>query len=165
MEVFEVLGINWKILLGQIINFFVLLYLMKKFVLKEFLRILKERKEKIERIIFEEKEMREKLFNIEKEKERVLQNAQEIAEKIIEEAKEKAKEKVEKMLEEAEKTKKKIIEEGKKLATNQIEEMKKNFYQKNLELVFLIVEKILKEKIDKEKDMKIIQRIFQENEK
>lgn len=162
MEVLEVLGINWKILLGQIINFFVLLYLMKRFVLKYFLKILEERREKIERIVSQEKEMEEKLLSIEKEKEQILQDAQKIAEKIMKEAEEGAKEKVEMILKEAEEIKEKIIEDGKRLAVNQIEQMKKDYYQKNLELIFLAVEKILKEKIDKEKDMKIIQSILQE---
>ncbi len=164
MEIFEALGINWKILIGQILNFLVLFYLMKRFVFGPFLRILEQRKEKIDLVFSKEKEIKEKLLSIEKEKEKILKEAEKMAQAIIREAEKRAKKTTEAILEEAQKTKEEIIAKAKKTALNEIEAMKNDFYQKNLELVFLIVEKFLKEKLTKEKDKEIIKKLLKENE-
>ena len=42
--ILENLGIDWKILLGQIINFLVVLFVLKKFAYKPFLSVLNKRK-------------------------------------------------------------------------------------------------------------------------
>lgn len=47
-DLIEQLGINWKLLLSQAINFFILLAVLTVFVYKPLLAKLKERKEKIE---------------------------------------------------------------------------------------------------------------------
>lgn len=44
----EALGINWKILLAQIVNFIILFWLLKRFALKPFLSVLKKRQTDIE---------------------------------------------------------------------------------------------------------------------
>ena len=46
-ELFEQLGINWKLFLSQLVNFFILLFVLRAFVYKPFLAIIKERSKKI----------------------------------------------------------------------------------------------------------------------
>lgn len=46
-ELFEQLGINWKLFLSQLVNFFILLFVLRAFVYKPFLLIIKERSKKI----------------------------------------------------------------------------------------------------------------------
>lgn len=47
-ELFENLEIKWQLLLAQAVNFFVLLFVLKKFLYKPMLRFLRERREGIE---------------------------------------------------------------------------------------------------------------------
>ena len=58
------LEINWKILLGQIVNFAVLFFALKFFVYKPLLSLLKTRREKIEEGVNKSKQAEEKLGQI-----------------------------------------------------------------------------------------------------
>ena len=157
MEMLNALGIHWKVLLGQIINFLILLYLLNRFVFKGFLDLLKKRKEKIESGIKKEREYAEKIEMTKKERENVLKRAQEKSVRLLEEAEKKAKEKEREILALAEKEKQRMIEEGKKIGKIEAARLKEELFQKNIELVSLLTGKILKEKIDPEKDKKFIE--------
>ena len=85
MGIFEAFGINWKILLGQIINFLILLYLLKRFAFKPFLRTLRERREIIKAGVEKETQAEERLKMIEREREKTLKETQERAELILKE--------------------------------------------------------------------------------
>ena len=47
-ELFSKLGLDWKLLLSQAVNFLLLLFLLRKFAYQPLLKVLKERREKIE---------------------------------------------------------------------------------------------------------------------
>lgn len=47
-ELFENLEIKWQLLLAQAVNFFILLFILKKFLYKPMLKFLRERREAIE---------------------------------------------------------------------------------------------------------------------
>lgn len=156
MELFEALGINWKILLGQIINFLLVLYLLKRFALKPFLKILNERKEKIEKGIEKTAEAEKRIKIIEEGKEKILKESREKASLILRKSEERGKEKEEEILKRTEEEKMRILAEAKRLGQIEIDKMKGEFSKKNLELVLNLTEKILKEKVDLKKDSEII---------
>lgn len=156
MEIFESLGVNWKILLGQIINFLLILYLVKRFALKPFLRILKERKEKIEEGVEKANEAERRIKMLEEERGKILGESQEKAGLILRKGEERGREKEEEILMAAEKEKQRVLADAKKLGQIQIERMKENYYKQNLDLVLSLTEKILKKKIDLKKDEEII---------
>jgi len=161
----EKFSINWKILIGQIINFLVLFFLAKKFVFPRFFALLKEKQETIEREKKAMEELEEKRRAIEREKERVLNEARERADSILKEAKEKAREKAKTILEMAQKEREKIITETKRIGKEEIERMKKEFWKKNLEIVLSLTEKFLAKKIDAKEDKRIILKLLKELEK
>ena len=49
MEIFEKLGIDVKLVIAQLVNFFILLYVLKRFAYKPVLKILEDRERKIEK--------------------------------------------------------------------------------------------------------------------
>ncbi|MBU4298658.1 F0F1 ATP synthase subunit B, partial [Patescibacteria group bacterium] len=149
-------GINWKILLGQIINFLLVLYLLKRFALKPFLKTLTERKEKIERGIEKTAEAEKRIKVIEQGKEKILKESREKANLILRKSEERGKEKEEEILKRTEEEKMRILAEAKRLGQIEVNKMKGEFSKKNLELVLNLTEKILKEKVDLKKDSEII---------
>ncbi len=156
MEGLESLGINWKVLLGQIANFLILLFLLQKYVFPKFFQVLKERKEKIEEIIRKEEELDKKSEMLEAEAEEIINKTKEKAEAILKEAQEKAKEKEAEILGNAEKEKEKIIQEAKMLGEMEIQKLRNEFLKKNLRLVILLVEKMLAKKIDPKEDERLV---------
>jgi len=155
MEIFEALGINWKILLGQVINFLLVLYLLKRFALKPFLKILGERKERIEGGVKNAENAERKIQLAGEERDKILKEAREKANLILRKSEERGKEKEEEILRAAEEEKRRLLKEAKKLGEIEIAQMKESFSKKNLELVLNLTEKILREKIDLKKDEEI----------
>ncbi len=160
MNPLDILGINWKVFLGQCINILVLFWLLQKFAIKPFLKILKERKEKIDKGVKLSEEAEKKINLAEKEKEKILMDGEIKAKQILKQSEERGKQKEKEILNLAEKEKEKILEDAKKAAQNEIERLKKEFSQKNLDLVLALSEKILKEKIDLKKDEEIIKNLL-----
>jgi len=156
MGIFESLGINWKILLGQIVNFLLVLYLLKRFALKPFLKILNERKEKIEGGVKNAENAERKIQLAGEERDKILKEGREKANLILRKSEERGKGKEEEILRRTEEEKMRILAEAKRLGQIEVNKMKGEFSKKNLELVLNLTEKILKEKVDLKKDSEII---------
>ncbi len=97
-ELFENLEVKWQLLLAQAVNFFILLFVLKKFLYKPMLKFLRERREAIEEglkksVLAEQqfKEMRELQA-------RELRKTRQEAQKIVDEAKKRAEEAQKEML-------------------------------------------------------------------
>lgn len=61
MEIFNQFGINPILLLAQIVNFIVLLFILKKFMFKPILKVLGERRQKIEESLKNAEEIEKRL--------------------------------------------------------------------------------------------------------
>lgn len=114
MELLAKLGIEWQVLVAQIINFAILLAVLLKFVYKPVLKLLDERREGVLGTLEKEEKASAKLASADAEREKILAQARvastailEAAKKDGEDAKKKllasAKEEVSKMHAEAEK--------------------------------------------------------------
>jgi len=87
MELLAKLGIDWKLLVAQIINFFILLVVLYKFVYKPVLGLLEHRSQVIEKGVRDAKESEEKLRKIEQmNEEKMAATAKEVG-KIFDKAK------------------------------------------------------------------------------
>jgi F-type H+-transporting ATPase subunit b len=147
--------IDWKILVGQIVNFAILFFVLKTLVYKPFLNLLKTRREKIEEGINKSIEADNQLSKIgemkvdlerinEEEKKKILIKAEEEAKKRSDEANRKAEEERSAVLAKAQK-------EADALKESEKDETKK----KTIENAFNLTEKLLKESIDEKKGKQI----------
>lgn len=109
MELFEKLGIDPVILIAQIINFLVLVFLLTKFLYKPILKVLDERQKKIKKGLEEAERIKIKTQEIDKLSEEKIKKSLVEAQKIVQQAKE-----------QAEKSKQGILEK----TSQEIEEMK-----------------------------------------
>lgn len=140
----ESLGIDWRLFLFQIVNFLILLFILKKVLYKPVLGYLESRQKKIEDGL----KMAEK---IEAEWEKIQQAAKaRIAEvekqsfQIIEEARRVATSKEKEVLDLTQQKSAKIIEEAKKEMMREREKIAEELKAEMSELVVLATEKILK---------------------
>ncbi len=101
MKIFEEFGISPILLLAQVVNFTILLVLLRLFLYKPVLKILEERKTKIAKSLKDAEEIEKRLADTQTEQEKLLGKAQTESSKLIAEAKEEAKELSEKTLAEA----------------------------------------------------------------
>lgn len=87
MELITKLGIDWKILAAQIVNFFVLLFILYKFAYKPILGMLEKRSKIIEKGVHDAKASEERLKEIEETRRKILDEAAREVGKLLEKAK------------------------------------------------------------------------------
>lgn len=112
MEILNQFGVNPVLLLAQVVNFLILLFILKKFLYKPILRILEERKKKIEESLKNTEEIERRLLQVAEEEEKRIQKASLEAEKIIKEARLAAVQIIEDGKEKAEQLSQRILKEG-----------------------------------------------------
>lgn len=154
------LGIDWKLLVAQIVNFVILLFLLKKLLYKPLINLMNNRRQKIVEGLEKAKRGEEEFQKIQELREKELAKIQREAETIIQKAKEVGDKKQQEILKEAEEKTKKIIEEAKGRIEIEKEKMLKEVRQDIASLVVGATEKILKEKVDKNKEKEMINEVF-----
>jgi len=158
MELLTKLGINWQLLIAQIVNFLILLFVLYKFAYGPILKMLDNRSKKIEKGLADAEVAGKKLAEMEKKEKEVLQQARVEAQKIAEKSEKQALKNAENIVAVAEEQKEKMLQEAKE----QLEvEKKKIVSEAKAEVGALIIqaaEKIIDEKIDTGKDKELIEK-------
>ncbi len=154
------LGIDWKILLGEMINFLIVLFLLKKFALGPFLKILRERKQKIEEGLERSMVAEEKIKEIREKREEIVAKAQQKAMEIFDQGKKKGDEKIRNSILLGEQERLNIIQAAKKETQREIDKMKDAERKREVESALALAEKILGEKLDSQKDKALIDKLL-----
>jgi F-type H+-transporting ATPase subunit b len=156
-ELLTKLGIDYKLLIAQIINFLVLLFVLWKFAYKPVLAMLEKRTKKIEKGLADAEEAGKKLEESEEKQKEILKVARAEAKKIVEKAREQAEKSKSEIAAEAKGHAEKIIADAKA----EIErEKQKTIAEIKSEIGGLVVaatEKVVGEKMDSEKDKRLIE--------
>ncbi len=169
IELFQKIGIDWKMILAQILNFLILVFLLKKFLYKPILKEIDEEREK-EKLLkdFEERIKKEK-ETWEKEKEKRKKDLKKETEKILLEAKKLAEEFKRKNIISAQKEAERIIKSAKLQAKREGEYILGKKEDLLKEEIFEKIFKSLKESLPLDLKMEIqnffFEKIFQKIEK
>ena len=91
MEILKDFGVEPLLLLAQIVNFAILLFVLKRFLYKPILKVLEERKKKVEASVEQAQEIEKRFEETSTKQEELLEKAKRESGKIIEEAKNEAK--------------------------------------------------------------------------
>ncbi len=165
MELLQKLGIDWRLLVAQLINFLILFFVLYKFLYKPVINFLENRREKIEKglrdaeKIGEELEKTKELHDREIKKAKqeamaIVEEAQRVAEASGQEIKTKTKAEVEKLITAA---KNQIIQEKDKMMV----EVKKEAAI----LVLAVAEKVVGKSFDGKMQQKLIEESLREADK
>ena len=162
MELLTALGLNVKILIAQLINFAVLFFVLWKFGYKPMLKMLADRKDKIEKGVSDAELATQKLSEAgEKEKEIVLKAKKE-AIALIEEAKADAERRKGEIVAKAKEEVGVIINQEKEKIQAEKADVLKSVKKEISSLVIEVLEKVLEEKIDSKKDEDLIKKVVKE---
>jgi len=121
-ELLTQLGIDWKLLLSQAVNFGLLLIILRLFVYKPVLKILEDRKTRIEEGLTKAAEADERLKNVEIDVKEKLKETDRKAMGILKEAENKAKEREARLLIEAKKKESAIFSNAESIIEAKAEE-------------------------------------------
>lgn len=150
------IGINAPLLSFQIVNFLILLVVLKKLLYKPVLEAIEKRKKEAEEGIALKEKLERKKEEIEKEHQFIIQEAREEAQLLIEQKKKEAQKIKNKILEQAQSQKKEILASGKKESKQLKIKMQKSVEREALDAAAEIAEKILHDVLDDKKHHELI---------
>lgn len=159
------LGLDAKALIFQVINFAILLLLLRAFAYKPILRVLQQRQQTIEESLKNAKLIEEKTKQTEQQREAVLAQAQTQASDIVEQGHQRAQELVKRAEQKAQENNERLLTEAQAKIREAILEARTALRHEVLNLVAGATEKIIHEKLDSSKDAALIERVVSEETK
>lgn len=159
MDILEILGkvgFDWRMGLVNLVNFFIIFFLVSKFLIKPISKKLNERYEKISEGLKNAEESKLRLENAEKEYEKRIDEAKIEVAKMIEEANIRGEKVLNDYEEKAKKDITRMMNDAEIKISKQKDKMIKELEESYTDNVFSVVEKILQNKIDKKEQEKII---------
>lgn len=161
-KVMDGLGIDPKILIGDIITFIVLLAILKRYAYKPFINILERRRKKIEEGVKKSEEAEKSLQKIRALAEEVTEANERKSREAVQAAEKKAQEKTKAILAAAEEGKNKVIQAARLAMEKEQEQARRQKQKEAVDLAFAVSEKFLAEKITKDADKKMIEKLASE---
>jgi F-type H+-transporting ATPase subunit b len=154
-EIFEKLGLNGALLISQIVNFALLLLLLRKFAYTPVLKMLGDRSEKIAKSLEEAKRIEEELRSTEETKVAEIRKAKEEAQEIVKKAYETAAENEQKAIEDAKRKTQDIVQRAKDEIQREKERSVHEAKEEISGLAIQIAEKIIKKNLDSDAQKKL----------
>lgn len=159
-ELIKTFHIETGLVIAQLVNFAIVLFVLYKFAYKPILKNLNDRTKKIEKGVEDAKNAEKRLEQIAEKEKEVLVSARKEAQAIIKKSEEDAKKNADNIAAEAKVQTEKMIGETKKAIENEKKNMLTEVKSEIAGLVILATEKLISEKLDKEKNQKIIESVI-----
>lgn len=156
MDVFAKLGIDWKLLLAQAVNFGILFWVLRRFAYKPMLDFLESRSARIDKGLKDAEAAQSKLASMEEKEKQVLVDARNEARSIITLAETSAKKRDADRMKETEEKAKRFLDDARMKIEEEKQKILMEAKQEIAEIVSLSVEKILKEKVNATKDKELL---------
>jgi F-type H+-transporting ATPase subunit b len=149
MDALANIGVDWKLLLAQVVNFGILLWVLKRYAYQPMLKMMDERTAKIERGLLDAEAAQVKLREMEEKEKAVLLEARAEAKKILAETDDAAKKRDALKVAETEERVKKLLADAEVKINDDRSKMLAEAKSELAETVLLAVERILREKVTK----------------
>lgn len=143
MEILTNFGIQPTLLVAQIVNFLIIIFLLKKFLYKPILKVLEDRRKKIEESLKNADLIEERLQRTNDQTEKIIADAQTQAQVLIANAKKEAERIGENATLEARKNAEAMLAEARIQIEVQRQSMQERLEKETLELVIAVVKKVL----------------------
>lgn len=153
---FEALGIDWRLLILQIIAFGILVWLLGKFIYPVLIKAIDKRDAAIEESLSAAKNAEEKAEASEHEVAKLLKEARSEAALIVDTAHKEAAQQVKEAEDKAKKRAEQIVNDAREQLAQDVTKARATLRAETTELVALATEKIIREKVDTSKDKAII---------
>jgi F-type H+-transporting ATPase subunit b len=161
MEIIQKFGLETKLFLFQLVNFLVIVFILKKFLFKPLKKMLDERKRKIEQSLQDAENAKAALENAGEERKKILIDAKVGADKLMSSVKASADETKDKTLAEAKSRSQQIIEEAKNKASAEFENMNKQIGKMSVDVSSKIISKVLSDLFTEEEKQKLMSRTLE----
>ena len=165
MDILKTFGLNWQLLLAQIVNFLIILYVLKRYLYPPLFNVFKKREELVKDSIKkaeENEKILEKTKNLEKE---VIQKAKVTADEIIKEAREQASDIIKKAEEDSKQKSDKMLKDAKAQIELETAESEKKLNKYVIDLSLDLLKKTLANVFNEKEQSEIVQKAMKEMQK
>jgi F-type H+-transporting ATPase subunit b len=162
-DVFSALGIDWRLLILQIIAFLILVFLLAKFVYPWLMKQVDERQKGIEAAAKAATEAQASAAESREQTEALLAEARTQAAQIVDSAKLEANQMLSASEEKARSSAEKIAADARAEVEKSIEAAKRELHDETLELIAFATEKVIHTKLDKKADAQLIASALEES--
>lgn len=160
MEIINNFGLDPLLLLAQIINFLVFIFLFNRFFLKKITVFLKEREDKIRAGLDAAQKGEQLLEKAKNTQKKIIKDAHEEVKKLLGETQQRQETLALSIKEDTQKEAQRIIEEAKRSAIEESVRVQKDLEKKTVNLAISIVEKTLKTLLTEEENKKIVTSLY-----
>lgn len=143
MEILNNFGIQPTLLLAQVVNFLIILFLLKKFFYKPIIKVLEDRKKRIEESLANAQSIEEKLQKTQEQSAQILEEARENAKAVIDDAKKESERIYQQAHDDARSTARETVEKAKSEIERLKLDMQKQLESETLSLAATIAKKVL----------------------
>ena len=157
-ELIKTFHIDWKLLIAQIINFGIVLFVLWKFALKPLMKVMEKRGKEIEKSLDDAKKIEENLTRTETEREEKILQAKKEASQIIDEARNQGQLQGQKLIDDAKGEVQTVVAGAKEQIVQEKDKMLKEVKSEVSGLVIETTKKVLSEIMDENMDGKIIEK-------
>jgi F-type H+-transporting ATPase subunit b len=162
MEILELFGVDWRLLIAQLFNFIVVVLVLWFFALKPLTKTMQKRNDEISKGLFDAKAAEERLTQVELEvKDQLIQTKTEAA-GILEEAKKQSEKNKQDNLVKTKEEVAKLIVKAKEQIASEKDGMITEIKGEVSEMVVVALEKILSQGISKDMDKKYIDKVLKD---
>ncbi|MDP3057686.1 MAG: F0F1 ATP synthase subunit B [bacterium] len=154
-DLFSKLGIDWKLLAAQLVNFTILIVILYKLLYKPMLDMFQKRRNTISRSLKEAKKIEEDFKNLEQAKDLEMREARVQSKDLVNKATLAAEEEKSRILVQTKTASDKLVGEAKGIIRREKEQMLKDLEKETGGLAVLLVEKFFKKNMTKDEQEKI----------
>lgn len=160
--IMDALGIDWKMLVFQVVGFVVLVWLLGKFVYPPLLKVIDERQEKIEAGSKAAEEARQQATKAHDDVEKLMKQARRDASDIVATAKEEATAALEKADAKAKERAEHIVADAHEQIEKDVVAARKALHNETIDLVAMATEKVVGKAVDAKVDEKVVSAAIKE---
>jgi F-type H+-transporting ATPase subunit b len=161
MEIIQKFGLEAKLFLFQLINFLIIVFILKKFLFAPLKKMLDERKRKIEQSLQDAENAKIVLENASEEKKNILAKAKSSVDMLMATAKVSIKETKEKSITETKHRSAQIMDDAKQKAAAEFESMKKKIGKMSADISGEIMSKVLSDLFTETEKQKLMSRALE----
>lgn len=159
---FGALGIDWRMLLLQVLAFLVLLWVLNKFVYPHLIKAIDSREKAIAESVAAAANAEEQAEETQAKIEKLFKDAREESSQLIATAQKEAAQLVKNAEDKSRKRAERIVADAHSQIDRDIAKARQQLRAETVELVALATEKIVREKVDATRDAQLIERAIQE---
>ncbi|MBI2577284.1 MAG: F0F1 ATP synthase subunit B [Candidatus Wildermuthbacteria bacterium] len=164
-ELFSQLGIDWKLLIAQAVNFLIVLVILHKFVFTKLIKLMEERRERIEKGLAMREEAEKELARAHEMRRNEIEKAKKEAEAVIAQAKTLGAERERQLVAKAREEAEKILYGAKEDIKRETQAVLQSAKEDILAMAMIAAEKVIDRSITQEDRIRMMKEVMESIEK